>query len=165
MALITPDFLKTHFRCADSQFGALLLQAGDDLLTEVAAIINKIRVLIAEDHAAVRQGLRSLLELHDDIEVVGEASNGLEAVDLARGSQPDIVLMDLAMPELDGIGATQRIRAICPSTQVIVLTSFSEDQQVRYAVKAGAMSYLQKNVYPADLIKAIQAAYRRCQPK
>lgn len=165
MALITSDLLKTNSRCADCQFGALLFQAGDDLLTEVAAIINKIRVLIADDHAAVRQGLRSLLELHDYIEVVGEASNGLEAVDLASRSQPDIVLMDLAMPGMDGIGATQRIRAISPSTRVIVLTSFSEDEQIILAVKAGASSYLLKNVSPANLIKAIQATYRRYQPE
>ena len=125
--------------------------------------MKKIRVLIADDHAAVRQGIRSLLELHGDIEVVGEASNGLEAVDLASRSQPDIVLMDLAMPELDGIGATQRIRATSPSTQVIVLTSFSQDEKIRYAVKAGAMRYLLKDVSPTDLIKAIQSAYRRHQ--
>jgi len=105
------------------------------------------------------------LELHDYIEVVGEASNGLEAVDLASRSQPDIVLMDLAMPEMDGIGATQRIRAISPSTQVIVLTSFGEDEKVIFAVKAGASSYLLKNVSPADLIKAIQATYRRHHPE
>lgn len=165
MALITSDLLKTNSRCADCQFGALLLQAGDDLLTEVAAIINKIRVLIADDHAAVRQGLRSLLELHDDIEVVGEASNGLEAVDLASRCQADVVLMDLAMPEMDGIVATRRIRSANPSTQVVVLTSFGEDEKVIFAVKAGASSYLLKNVSPADLIKAIQATYRRYQPE
>ncbi len=105
------------------------------------------------------------MELHDYIEVVGEASNGLEAVDLASRSQPDIVLMDLAMPKLDGIGATRRIRAISPSTQVIVLTSFGEDEKVIFAVKAGASSYLLKNVSPADLIKAIQATYRRHHPE
>ena len=157
--------MKPSFQCADTEFGALLFQAGNNLLMEVAAILNKIRVLIADDHGAVRLGLRSLLELHDDIEVVGEASDGLEAVDLASRFQPDIVLMDLAMPELDGIGATRRIRALSPSTQVIVLTSFSEDKHIIFAVKAGASSYLLKDVSPADLIKAIQAAYRRYQPE
>ena len=122
--------------------------------------MSKIDVLIVDDHAVVRQGLRSLLELHDDIEVVGEATNGLEAVDLTSRSLPDVVLMDLIMPEMDGIEATRRIRALSPSTQVIVLTSFSEDEQVFSAIKAGALSYLLKNVSPADLVKAIQAAYR-----
>ena len=122
--------------------------------------MSKIDVLIVDDHAVVRQGLRSLLELHDDIQVVGEATNGREAVDLTSRSLPDVVLMDLIMPEMDGIEATRRIRAVSPSTQVIVLTSFSEDEQVFPAIKAGALSYLLKNVSPADLIKAIQAAYR-----
>ena len=162
--LITPNFLRTNFRCADRQFGALPFQVGNDLPLEVAAIINKIRVLIADDHAAVRHGLRSLLDLHDDIEVVGEARDGLEAVDLASRCLPDVVLMDLAMPEMDGIVATRRIRSANPSTQVVVLTSFGEDEKVIFAVKAGASSYLLKNVSPADLIKAIQAAYRRYQP-
>ena len=122
--------------------------------------MSKIGVLIVDDHAVVRQGLRSLLELHDDIEVLGEATNGLEAVDLTNRSLPDVVLMDLIMPEMDGIEATRKIRAVSPATQVIVLTSFSEDEQVFSAIKAGALSYLLKNVSPADLIKAIQAAYR-----
>ncbi|MEE9262739.1 MAG: response regulator transcription factor [Dehalococcoidia bacterium] len=122
--------------------------------------MSKIGVLIVDDHAVVRQGLRSLLELHDDIEVAGEAANGLEAVELTSRSMPDVVLMDLMMPEMDGIEATRKIRALSPSTQVIVLTSFSEDEQVFSAIKAGALSYLLKNVSPADLVKAIQAAYR-----
>ena len=122
--------------------------------------MDKIGVLIVDDHAVVRQGLRSLLELQEEIEVVGEAANGLEAVDQTSRFLPDVVLMDLVMPEIDGIEATRRIRAVSPSTQVIVLTSFSEDEQVFSAIKAGALSYLLKNVSPADLIKAIQAAYR-----
>ncbi|MEE9262738.1 MAG: response regulator transcription factor [Dehalococcoidia bacterium] len=120
--------------------------------------------MIADDHLAVRQGLRSLLELHDDIEVVGEATNGREAVDLTSRSLPDVVLMDLVMPEMDGIEATRRIRAVSPSTEVIVLTSFSEDEQVSAAIKAGALSYLLKNVSPSDLIKAIQAVHCGVQP-
>ncbi len=120
--------------------------------------------MIADDHGAVRQGLRSLLELHDDIEVVGEATNGLEAVDLTSRSRPDVVLMDLAMPEMDGIEATRRIRAASPGTEVIVLTSFSEDERVFSAIEAGALSYLLKNVSPGDLIKAIQTVHRGDQP-
>jgi len=105
------------------------------------------------------------LELHDDIEVVGEATNGREAVDLTSRSLPDVVLMDLVMPEMDGIEATRRIRAVSPGTEVIVLTSFSEDEQVSAAIKAGALSYLLKNVSPSDLIKAIQAVHFRVQPE
>ena len=122
--------------------------------------MDKIGVLIVDDHAVVRQGLRSLLELQEDIEVLGEAADGLEAVDQTSRILPDVVLMDLVMPEIDGIEATRRIRAVSPSTQVIVLTSFSEDEQVFSAIKAGALSYLLKNVSPADLIKAVQATYR-----
>ena len=122
--------------------------------------MDKIGVLIVDDHPVVRQGLRSLLELQEEIEVLGEATNGLEAVDQTSRVLPDVVLMDLVMPEIDGIEATRRIRAVSPSTQVIVLTSFSEDEQVFSAIKAGALSYLLKNVSPADLIKAIEAAYR-----
>jgi len=99
--------------------------------------MDKISVLIVDDHTVVREGIRSLLELQDDIEVAGEATNGLEAVEQATRLLPDVVLMDLVMPELDGIEATRRIRAISPSTQVIVLTSFSEDEKVFPAVKPG----------------------------
>lgn len=122
--------------------------------------MDKISVLIVDDHAVVRQGLSSLLGLQEDIEVVGEAVNGLEAVEQTNRLLPDVVLMDLIMPQVDGIEATRRIRAISPSTQVIVLTSFGEDEKVFAAIKAGALSYLLKNVSPADLVKAVQAAYR-----
>jgi NarL family two-component system response regulator LiaR len=122
--------------------------------------MDKISVLIVDDHAVVRQGLRSLLGLQEDIEVVGEAANGLEAVEQTSRLLPDVVLMDLIMPQLDGIEATRRIRALSPSTQVIVLTSFGEDEKVFSAIKAGALSYLLKNVSPNDLVKAVQAAYR-----
>ena len=120
--------------------------------------MEKISVLIADDHTVVREGIRFLLEVQDDVEVVGEATNGLEAVELVTQLLPDVVLMALVMPEIDGIEATRRIRAISPSTQVIVLTSFSEDEKVFPAVKAGALSYLLKNVSPADLVKAIHSA-------
>ena len=123
-----------------------------------ARAINKISVLIVDNHAVVRQALRSLLELHDEIEVVGEASNGLEAVEQTRRLLPDVVLMDLVMPEMDGIEATRKIRALIFSTQVIVLTSFSEEERVSSAMEAGASSYLLKNVSPADLVKAIHSA-------
>ena len=122
--------------------------------------MDKIGVLIVDDHAVVRQGLRTLLELQEEIEVVGEATNGLEAVEQARQLLPDVVLMDLLMPEMDGIEATRRIRSLSPSTKVIILTSFAEDDNVFPSIKAGALGYLLKNVTPADLIKAVQAAHR-----
>ncbi len=122
--------------------------------------MDKISVLIVDDHTVVRQGLRTLLELQEDIEVVGEASNGVEAVEQARQLLPDVVLMDLVMPEMDGIAATRSIRSLCPTTKVIILTSFAEDDKVFPSIKAGAQGYLLKNVSPTDLIKAIQAAHR-----
>ena len=122
--------------------------------------MDRISVLIVDDHAVVRQGLRTFLELHDEIEVVGEAANGVEAVEQTRQLLPEVVLMDLVMPEMDGIEATRSIRALSPSTQVIVLTSFTEDDKVFSSIKAGALGYLLKNVSPPDLVRAIQAAHR-----
>lgn len=124
-------------------------------------IVDKIKVLIADDNAAVRQGLRAFLDLREEVEVVGEAANGLEAVEQTSRLRPDVVLMDLVMPQLDGIEAAGRIQALRPSTQVIVLTSFSEEEKVSSASKAGAFSFLLKGVSPDDLVRAIQAAYCR----
>ena len=122
--------------------------------------MDRISVLIVDDHAVVRQGLRTFLDLQEDIEVVGETGTGVEAVEQVLRLVPDVVLMDLMMPEMDGIEATRRIRTVSPSTQVIVLTSFGEDEQVFPSIKAGALGYLLKNVSPADLVTAIQAAHR-----
>jgi NarL family two-component system response regulator LiaR len=119
-----------------------------------------IRVLVVDDHAVVRQGLRAFLDVQEDVEVVGEATNGVEAVEQTRQLLPDVVLMDLVMPEMDGIEATRKIRALSPRTQVIVLTSFAEDEKVFPSIKAGALGYLLKDVSPAELVKAIQAAHR-----
>jgi NarL family two-component system response regulator LiaR len=119
--------------------------------------MNKIRVLIVDDHGVVRQGLRTYLEVLDDIEVIGEAENGTEAVAQVRQHQPDVVLMDLVMPEMDGIEATRQVSAISPSTRVVVLTSFADDEKVFPAIKAGARGYLLKDVSPADLANAIRA--------
>lgn len=121
---------------------------------------EKITVLIVDDHALVRQGLRTFLELHDDIEVVGEASNGAEAVEQTRQLLPEVVLMDLVMPEMDGIAATRQIRDLSPDTKVIALTSFSGDDKVFPAIKAGASGYLLKDVSPSDLVDAVRATHR-----
>jgi len=119
----------------------------------------KISVLIVDDHPIVRQGLRTLLELQDDISVAGEAVNGRAAVDLAARLKPDVVLMDLVMPELDGIAATRQICALQPTTRVIALTSFVEDDKVIPAIQAGAASFLLKDVSADALMEAIRAAY------
>lgn len=121
---------------------------------------EKITVLIVDDHAMVRQGLRTFLELQDDIEVVGEASNGAEAVEQTRQLLPDVVLMDLVMPEMDGIAATRQICAFHPGAKVIALTSFAEDDKVFPAIKAGASGYLLKDVSPSDLVDAVRATHR-----
>jgi NarL family two-component system response regulator LiaR len=122
-------------------------------------MMDKISVLIADDHGVVRQGLRTYLELLDDIDIVGEAQNGIEAVDQVRQHRPDIVLMDLVMPEMYGVEATRRALAASSNTRVIVLTSFAEDELVFPAIEAGATGYLLKDVDPAELHQAIQAVH------
>jgi NarL family two-component system response regulator LiaR len=117
-----------------------------------------IRVLLVDDHAVVRTGLRSFLDLLDDIEVVGEASDGREGVEAARGLRPDVVLMDLLMPNLDGIGATAAIRTELPETEVVALTSFIEEDKVTAALEAGASGYLLKDASVEELVGGIQAA-------
>jgi NarL family two-component system response regulator LiaR len=121
---------------------------------------DNISVIIVDDHAIVRQGLRTYLELQPDIEVVGEASNGAEAIALTRETLPDIVLMDLVMPQADGVEATRAITGLSPSTRVIVLTSFSEDEKVFASIKAGAQGYLMKDVLPSELVRAIRTVHR-----
>jgi NarL family two-component system response regulator LiaR len=121
---------------------------------------RRISVLIVDDHIVVRQGLRSFLELHDDIDVAGEAADGEEAVALARALEPDVILMDLVMPRLDGIGAIRRIKALGSHTRIIALTSFAEDDKLFPAIQAGAASYLLKDVTPDDLVEAIRAVHR-----
>ena len=118
-----------------------------------------IRVLIADDHAVVRQGLRTFLDLQADIDVVGEAADGEEAVAAAQEHAPDVILLDLAMPVLDGIGALRRLRDTAPASRVIVLTSFGEDERLFTALRAGATGYLLKDVEPAELVRAIRTAH------
>jgi DNA-binding NarL/FixJ family response regulator len=117
-----------------------------------------IRVLIVDDHDVVRQGLTMYLKLDPEIEVVGEAANGEEAVSKARGLQPDVVLMDLLMPVMDGIAATEKIKADVPEVEVVALTSVLDDGAVTRAVRAGAIGYLLKNTKPRELSGAIRGA-------
>lgn len=118
-----------------------------------------IRVMIVDDHAVVRRGLAAFLSVFDDLELVGEASGGDEAVALCRQYQPDVVLMDLVMPGTDGVAATRAILQICPRVQVIALTSFREENLVQGALQAGTISYLLKNVSADYLAEAIRDAY------
>jgi NarL family two-component system response regulator LiaR len=117
---------------------------------------KSIRVFIAEDHAIVRKGVRNLLSLEPDIEVVGEATNGREAVAKVTELNPDVILMDLVMPEMDGIQAIQQIKNGNPDAKVLVLSSFATDDKIFPAIKAGALGYLLKDSDPAELVAAVR---------
>ena len=119
---------------------------------------QKIRVVLVDDHNVVRSGLVTFLRAYEDLELVGEAKNGLEAVNLCRLKKPDVILMDLMMPEMDGIAATRAILADCPETKIIAMTSFEEEELVQGVLAAGAISYLLKNVTSDELATAIRAA-------
>lgn len=121
---------------------------------------DKIRVMICDDHAVVREGLRIYLELEDRITLVGEASNGREAADKVPAIKPDVVLMDLLMPVMDGIQATRAIKEVAPDVKVIVLTSFTDDEHIMPAIEAGATGYLLKDVSAEELVRAIEGAYQ-----
>jgi NarL family two-component system response regulator LiaR len=120
---------------------------------------NLIQVMIVDDHGMVRRGLSTILKVKADLELVGEASNGQEALEICEQIQPDVILMDLVMPEMGGVEATRLIRERWPQVQVIALTSFQEKELVREALQAGAISYLLKNVSAEDLAAAIREAY------
>jgi DNA-binding NarL/FixJ family response regulator len=120
--------------------------------------MKSIRVLIIDDHEIVREGLQTLLSEEADFEVVGTAGDGLSAVRLAETKKPDVIVMDLVMPELDGIEATRRIVNNNPEARVLVLTTFANDQRVREAIQAGATGYLLKDVLKADLLRALRDA-------
>lgn len=119
-----------------------------------------IRVLLVDDQALFREALRTLLDLQADIEVVGEAKDGQDAIELATRAAPDVVLMDIQMPELDGVAATRDIRAHHPNTQVIVLTTFDDDEYVFEGLRSGAVGYLLKDVKSDRLAEAIRSAAR-----
>jgi NarL family two-component system response regulator LiaR len=118
-----------------------------------------IRVLLVDDHAVVREGLRAFLELQDGIAVVGEAQDGEQALTRAGELAPDVILMDLVMPRLDGVAAMRRLRAAGSPARVVVLTSFLDDERLLPAIQAGAAGYLLKNAEPAELARAVRAAH------
>ncbi len=121
---------------------------------------SPIRVLIVDDHAIVRKGIRALFRSLPEIDVIGEAENGWEAIAEVERLQPDVVLMDLLMPELDGIEATRRITAERPDVRILVLTSFAGEDKIFPAIKAGALGYHLKDSSPEDLVQAIRQVYR-----
>lgn len=120
---------------------------------------QSIKVMIVDDHAMVRTGLATFLEISEGMSLVAEADNGKEAIALCEQAQPDVILMDLFMPEMDGVTATKLIREQFPKTEVIVITSFDEGSMVQDAIKAGAISYLLKNASIDELVHAIRAAH------
>jgi len=119
-----------------------------------------IRLLITDDHSIVRKGIKALLATEKDLQVVGEAENGADAVEKSAALKPDVVLMDLVMPEMDGIEATRRITTEQPGTKILVLTSFAADDKVFPAIKAGALGYLLKDSTPDQLLEAIRQVYK-----
>jgi len=122
--------------------------------------MDKIRLLIADDHELVRQGLRGFLELQDDFDIVGEGDTGIDAVEMAESLKPDIVLLDLIMPKMDGVEATRRILAADPNMKVVILSSFSDEDNVFPAIQAGAMGYILKDISPDDLAETLKETHK-----
>jgi NarL family two-component system response regulator LiaR len=121
---------------------------------------NAIRVLIADDHPIVRDGLRLLIDTEPGLELAGEAANGVEAVELARSTRPDVILLDLVMPKMNGIEALIEIKRDNPDARILVVTSFADDDKIFPAIKAGALGYLLKEAPPGMLVQAIRDVYR-----
>ena len=120
---------------------------------------GKIRLLLAEDHVVVREGTRALLQREPDMEVIGEAGDGREAVDLTNKLRPDVVVMDIAMPGINGIEATKQIKACCPRTAVLILTAYDNEQYIFALLEAGAAGYLLKNVRSSELVAAVRSVF------
>jgi len=121
--------------------------------------VDKIRVLLADDHVVLREGTKELLEREGDLVVVAEAGDGEEAVRLASSEHPDVAIMDISMPRLNGIEATRQIKAICPATAVLVLTAYDDDQYIFALLEAGAAGYLLKDVHADELVRAVRAVH------
>jgi two-component system, NarL family, response regulator LiaR len=117
---------------------------------------KKIGVILVDDHAVVRQGLRMFIEMQKDMEVLGEGASGIDAVELAARFDPDVILLDLLMPQMDGVEATHKILESNPQARVLILTSFGEDDKVFPAIRAGAQGYLLKDIQPRELVQAIR---------
>jgi two-component system, NarL family, response regulator LiaR len=122
--------------------------------------MNKIRILIVDDHPVVREGLRVLISSEHSLDLVGEAFDGAEAVAKAGQCLPDVVLMDLIMPRMDGIQAIREIKKVAPNARILIMTSFAEDERILSAIKAGAMGYILKDAFPEELLKAIHDVAR-----
>lgn len=120
--------------------------------------MDRISLIIVDDHEMVRQGIRGFVETQNDLVILGEAGSGTEAVELVRDHAPDVVLMDLIMPGMDGVEATRRVKAMSPRTAVIVLTSYHDDEHIFPAIRAGALSYLLKDIAATDLVAAVRKA-------
>src|SRR5689334_11015193 len=123
-------------------------------------IMEKIKVLLADDHTVVRQGLRALLAAEEDMDILGEAENGRQAIQLCRKLSPDVAVIDIAMPVLNGLEATRQITRSMPSTKVLILSSYSDEEYVQQLTEAGAAGYLVKQTAANDLIKAIREAQK-----
>ena len=122
--------------------------------------MKPIRILLADDHVMVREGTRRILERQEDLTVVGEAGDGAETVELAQQTRPDVILMDISMPVMNGIDATRKVKEICPRTAVLVLTAYDDDQYVFAILEAGAAGYLLKNARSSELIDAVRRVGR-----
>lgn len=121
--------------------------------------MEKIKILVVDDHALMRDGIRALLVLHDDIEIVGEAANGNEAIEKARELAPDVVIMDIAMPEMDGLEATRRLSKKNPRVKVLILTQYDNKEYILSGIKAGAAGFVPKRALGSELVSAIRAVY------
>ena len=129
-------------------------------MTERTVIPERITVLIVDDHAVVRQGVRAFLDTRAEIEVVGEAESGRRAVELCAEHAPDVVLLDLLMPEMNGVETARQIKSVSPRSQVVILTSHHSDEHLLPSIRAGALSYLLKDVSPPELVTAVEKASR-----
>src|SRR6266567_3050234 len=142
------------------QFHSIPKTSNSTQPTNLDQTMQKITVILADDHTVVRQGLRALLEAEEDMSVVGEAENGRQAVQMAKRLQPDVIVMDIAMPTLNGLEATRQVSRESPKSKVLILSSYSDDEYVQQLTDAGAAGYLVKQTAANDLLKAIREAHK-----